>query len=323
MLQSLRHPSKYMSALTILFFSSSPISLPLLSALLKDPRFKVVGLFCQPDKPAGRGQILTAPETKALAEREGIPVYQTPKLREDRELLAHFKSETPDFLLTFAYGQILSDEWLSVPRLAPLNVHASLLPLYRGAAPIQAALLDGQKETGLSLMKMETEMDAGPVAFQHPFEILQEMTSEDLFDGLANLAAETVPEDLLRLKENLSFEEQDASKASFTKKIKKEDGCVDFQSSAETLLRRFRAYTPWPGLWTTHKGERLKLLEIVGTQKQTLKPGELVYKDFAFYVGTQDFDLCILTLQVEGKKPLKAQEFILGSPEWASTSLGG
>ena len=321
MLQSLHLPSNSMVPLTVLFFSSSPISLPLLSALLKDSRFKVLGLFCQPDKPAGRGQELTAPETKLLAEKEGVPVYQSPKLRLDMELLEQMRALKPDVLLTFAYGQILSEDWLSVPTLAPLNVHASLLPLYRGAAPIQGALLDGQNETGLSLMKMEKEMDAGPVAFQHVFPIEDSMTSEALFDGLANLAAEAIPEDLLKLRVAPHFEEQDASGATFTQKIKKEDGYVDFRLPAETLLRRHRAYTPWPGLWTTHQGVRVKLLEVERSEGKTLDPGQVQFRDFAFYVGTEDRDVKVLRLQLEGKKPLTAQEFILGSPSWASTSF--
>lgn len=310
-----------MIPISILFFSSSPISLPLLSALLKDERFKVVGLFCQPDKPAGRGQELTAPETKTLAEKEGVPVFQTPLLRTDHELLERFKLNPPDFMLTFAYGQILSEDWLALPKMAPLNVHTSLLPLYRGASPIQAALLDGKTETGLTLMKMEKEMDAGPIAFQHSFAIDEDMTSEDLFDGLANLAAEVIPEDLLALHAELKFSEQDATQATFTKKIKKEDGYVDFQCEAETLLRRFRAYTPWPGLWTTHKGERIKLLGLEKTTEKSLKPSEVLYKDFVFYLGTLDFDVRLTLLQAEGKKAIAPKNFIQGSPEWASTSL--
>ncbi len=147
------------------------------------------------------------------------------------------------------------------------------------------------------------------------------ITSEDLFDGLGELAAEVIPDDLLMLRENLKFEAQDASAATFTKKIKKEDGYVDFQSSAESVLRRYRAYTPWPGLWTTQKGERLKLLELDFSDRHELQPGQLEYKDFTFYVGTQDRDLRILKLQVEGKKALSAADFILGSPQWASASL--
>lgn len=310
-----------MNPLRILFFSSSPISLPLLRALLRDSRFEVLGLFCQPDKPAGRGQRLTAPETKVLAEAEGIPVYQSAQLKNETELLRAMKELHPDFLLTFAYGQILSEAWLALPVLAPLNVHASLLPLYRGAAPIQAALLDGQTQTGLSLMKMEKEMDAGPVAFQHVFEISSEMTSEDLFDGLADLAAETIPDDLFALRERLEFKPQDLSLATFTKKIGKEEGRVNFNSSAEKIMRAYRAYTPWPGLWTTHEGVRVKLLELESTQEKTLKPGELVYRDFCFYVGTLDFDLKLLKLQMEGKKPLFVQDFIRGFPAWEKTSF--
>lgn len=321
MLQSLHLPSNRMAPLTVLFFSSSPISLALFNALLKDARFRVLGLFCQPDKPAGRGQELTPPETKVLAEREGIPVYQSVKLRADVELLERMRALNPDVLLTFAYGQILSEEWLALPTLAPLNVHASLLPLYRGAAPIQWALLDGQKQTGLSLMKMEKEMDAGPVAFQHIYPIEEGCTSEELFDELANLAAEVIPEDLLKVRESPHFSEQDASLATFTQKIKKEDGYTDFQVSAELLLRRYAAYTPWPGLWTTHEGVRVKLLELEAAGSKGLKPGQVEFRDFAFVVGTLDGDVRLLKLQLEGKKALGAQDFILGSPSWASTSF--
>ncbi|QQR55109.1 methionyl-tRNA formyltransferase [Candidatus Peregrinibacteria bacterium] len=311
-----------MNPLRLLFFSSSPISLPLFRALLKDKRFEIMGLFCQPDKPAGRGQLLTAPETKLVAETEGILVHQMPRLSEAKELLDFLKKDPPDFLLTFAYGQILSSDWLELPRLAPLNVHASLLPLYRGAAPIQAALLDGQKQTGLSLMKMTEKMDEGPVAFKHPFDIEATMNSEDLFDALGSLAAERIPEDLLQLKERLVFEEQDPAAATYSSKIKKEDASVDFHKDAETLLRQFRAYTPWPGLWTTHQGQRLKFLGLEKSSTLSLQPGELSYRDFAFYVGTQKGDLKLTRLQLEGKKPLEAKDFILGFPDWASTFLG-
>ena len=322
MLQSLRILAKQPLTVSLLFFSSSPIAVPLFKSLLEDKRFEVQGLVCQPDRPVGRDQVLTAPETKKLALEHGISVFQPEKLRAELDLLASFKKNPPDFLLTFAYGQILSEDWLSLPRLAPLNVHPSLLPLYRGPTPIPASLLNGDKETGLTLMKMVPKMDAGPIAFQHTFAIEEGMNTGGLFDVVGLRAQEWIPDDLLKLMEALEFTEQDESKVSFCSMLSKEDGYLDFALSAEEILRRYRAYTPWPGLWTRCKGERLKLFDLtVGDPIIKLPQGHLAFEHERLYVGTQSAPLEIGSLQAEGKQKLSVGAFLKGQSDFLKNVL--
>lgn len=322
MLQSLRILAKHSLAVSLLFFSTSPIAVPLLKTLLEDERFEIQGLICQPDRLVGREQVLTAPETKQLALEHGIPVYQPEKLRTALDLLGLFRKNPPDFLLTFAYGQILNEAWLSLPRLAPLNVHPSLLPLYRGPTPIPASLLHGDKETGITLMKMVPEMDAGPIAFQHSFAIEEGMNAGELFNMVALRAQEWIPEDVMQLVNSLEFVEQDATKASFCSMLSKEDGYLDFSLTAEEILRRYRAYTPWPGLWTRSKGKRLKLFELKAVDRAfELEAGHLAFKDEKLFVGTHSDPLEIGSLQIEGKQEVSASAFLKGQADFLQTVL--
>ncbi len=298
-----------METCSVLFFSSSEISIPLLEVLNADGRFEVVGLVCQPDKPVGRGQIVKKVATKEIAERCGIPVYQDKK----------FEGEV-DFLLTFAYGKILGNDWLGLAGIEALNVHASLLPKYRGASPIQAAILNGDKETGISLMRMVKEMDAGPVFSSRVIELPEEMTAGILHDELANVAAEFVPDELLKIKNGEIEAVEQKGEVSHCKKISREDGKVDFKKSAGEILRMFRAYSPWPGLWTMYKGKRLKLVDIE-VSGEILVPGEVKFEDHSLLIGTSDGSIKVKQLQLEGKQCLHADQFVLGQPDFCDASL--
>jgi methionyl-tRNA formyltransferase len=306
----------------LLFFSSSPISIPLFSTLLSDERFEVLGLFCQPDRPKGRKGVLTPPEPKKLALKHEAPVYQPLRLRDAGELLEKMKGLQPDFILTFAYGQILTQEWLDLPIKKALNVHASLLPKYRGASPIQAALLNGDEATGVSLMEMVLKMDYGPVAFMHELAISKGVTSSILFEELSAQAAQLIPDDLIAIYENDSFEfvEQKHEEASYCSKVTREDGFVDFSLSAEELMRRFRAYHPWPGLWTRFEGKRLKLID-VELGSALLMLGEVSLVEKQLHVGTSDGSLYLKQVQLEGKNSTYGASFALGSPEVLKSSL--
>jgi methionyl-tRNA formyltransferase len=310
-----------MKATSLLFFSSSPLSLPLLGVLLKGERFEFVGLVCQPDKAAGRKGELLAPATKALALKHGIPVYQPEKLSKAVELLKQLEENRPDFLLTFAYGQLLSEEWLKLPRREALNVHPSLLPKYRGPTPPQAALLHGDTETGITLMRMVKEMDAGPIAMQHAFP-LREITTGELFEEVAKRAAEWIPEDLATIaaEDGFAFVEQDADAATYCEKFTKEDTFEDFQKTAEVLLNRYRAFTPWPGLWTTYKGKRLKFLALKSSGRK-VATGTVDVEGERLFTGTQSQAVEILTLQMEGKSALSAAEFLRGHPDFTNAVL--
>jgi methionyl-tRNA formyltransferase len=317
---------------SLLFFSSSPIALPLFQALLSDKRFEVRGLVCQPDRPVGRGQSVVVSEIKSLALEHGIPVHQPEKLRLDVDLLESLKNHPPDFLLTFAYGQILSEAWLGLARLAPLNIHPSLLPHYRGPTPIQAALLNGDEATGITLMKMVPEMDAGPVAAQIRFPIEKNTTAEALFAFVSLRAREWIPEALLKLYKHVEFFEQDLKEVSFCSMLSKEDAYVDFKLSAELLLRRSLAYTPWPGLWTRWNGKLLKLfgvkamdqnslLEMEQLKMGRLEAGHFLLLNGKLFVGTSSDPVELEALQVEGKKRLKALDFLQGQPQFLEVVL--
>ncbi len=310
-----------MSNYRVLFLSSSDISLALLEALEKSTDFELTGIICQPDKPVGRKKMIEKAAPKHHAERYDLPCYQPENLSNDSELLKKMSENPPDFLLTFSYGQILSEDWLALPKIAALNVHPSLLPKYRGATPIQSAILHGDNETGISLMEMVKKMDAGNIYAQMKLPISHPITSGLLFEEIAKHAAQWVPHQLLSLANGeLKATEQDHSLATYTKKITKQDGFVDFKDSAHNIHNKFHAYTPWPGIWTTYNGLRLKLLDVV-VSDEVFAPGSVSFKEGEMNIGTSDGSLKVKQLQLEGKQSLHADQFIIGQPEFSSTDL--
>jgi len=306
--------------ISLIFFSSAEISLPLFKELVADDRFEIKAIFCQPDKPAGRKLELKAPAPKLIAKDHGIPVYQPEKLSTETELLNQLQEDPPDFLLTFAYGQIMRQEWLDLAAIAPLNVHTSLLPKYRGASPIQSAILNGDNETGISLMKMVLAMDAGPVAFQDKVQINDEMNAGDLHDELANLAALKVPNYIVSLSKDAQFTEQDESLVSHCGKVSREDGFLDFKGNASDVVQKFKAYSPWPGVWTKFNGKRLKVLDLSLSNK-SLQPGQVLVEEAHLFIGCSEGSLQIHKLQLEGKSPLLAKDFLLGQSDFDASTL--
>lgn len=297
---------------TILFASTDSISIPLLRVLFESKELQVTGVLCQPDRKVGRKQVLTSPPPKKLAEEYKVPVYQPERLSQDKKLLQTLQKDAPDLILTFAYGQILNEEWLRLPKFFPLNVHASLLPKYRGAAPLQAALLAGDLETGICLMKMEKGLDTGPVSDCFSLPLAKEDHLEQLEEKIAFLAASTIPSALLSLLNGSSFfKPQKSHSVSYAHKISKEDAYVDFSEPASVLIRKFKAYTPWPGLWTLWRGKRVKILDLClePSFHSFLKPAEGKLVGQQFFVGTSKGNLEIISLQVEGKAAVKAYEF--------------
>lgn len=304
-------------AISLLFFSSADISIPLLKQLLSDERFEVKAVFCQPDKPAGRNLELKAPVPKVLAEERGIPVHQPVKLKDADELLELYDV---DFLLTFAYGQIMPQSWLNLAKIAPLNVHTSLLPKYRGASPIQSAILNGDAVSGYSLMKMVKAMDAGPVSHQVTTVINEETSAGELHDTLAQLAAENVPDQIIEMGESPVFLEQDESKISFCGKISRDDGRLDFSGSAKSNYRKFKAYSPWPGVWTSYEGKRLKLHSI-RISNEMLPQGQVQEIEGRIIIGCESGSLELIEVQPEGKRRMPAKDFALGQSAFVSAKL--
>lgn len=245
-------------ALRVAFAGTPDFAVPSLRALLQG-RETVVGVLTQPDRPAGRGRRLRPSPVKVVAEEAGVPVAQPAHLRGEAER-AVLREWAPDLLVVAAYGLLLPPEVLHLPHLGCINVHASLLPAYRGAAPIQRAVLDGAAETGVTIMQMEEGLDSGPMLLQRSRPIGPRETAGELHDALAVLGAEALAEALERLRAGtLEAVPQDPDRATYAPKVTKEEAELDWSRPAEELDRRVRAFNPWPVAHTGHRGERLRV----------------------------------------------------------------
>lgn len=305
---------------SLVFFSSSSIALPLFKVLVEDPRFEIRALISQPDQAAGRHLTYQASEIKKMALEKNIPVYQPVRLKDDIGLLELFIANPPDFILSFAYGQLISQEWLDLSKIAPLNVHPSLLPKYRGPSPLQGPILKGDKETGISLIKMVPALDAGPIAAQKIIPLGEHETASLLFEQVAQISAKWIPNELVNLATSPSFRDQNDSDASFTEKLSREDGELNFNQSAEILFRQFKAFQPWPGVATSYEGKRLKILDME-LSSEVLEPGKVKCAKNGFFLGSSDGSLFIKQIQPEGKSSMHADAFTRGHSEFCSASL--
>ena len=287
-------------------------SLAALLALQQQGALELVAVVTQPDKPKGRGQALSAPPVKELALAHGLPVLQPQKLRTPpfSEVLRELR---PDACVVTAYGKILPEDLLAVPRLGCVNVHASLLPRFRGAAPIQWAIAHGDAETGVCLMQMDAGLDTGPVLACRRLPILPEETSAGLHEKLAALGGQLLREELPRfLRGELQAMAQPSEGAVYAPMIQKEDGLLDFTRPARELERRVRAFTPWPGAYTWLEGARLKVHRVQVAQGQG-EPGTLLAAGPAgLEVACAEGSLRLLEVQPEGKRAMGAADFLSG-----------
>jgi methionyl-tRNA formyltransferase len=307
-----------MSALRIIFLGTAELSGASLTALAQDEQFSVMAVVTQPDKPKGRELKLQPSSVKSLALKLGLPVLQPDRAR-DEEFIARLRELRPDLIVVVAYGQILPQSILDLPRHGCLNVHTSLLPSYRGAAPIQWAIANGDTETGVTIMKMDAGLDTGPIVSQRRTPIRPEDNSVTLHDRLARLGAElllqTIP-DIVAGK--IQPVPQPAEGASYAAKVKKEDGRIDWSRPAQTISNRLRAFTPWPGAFTFLKAEpKPQLIKIWKTEiiEKSGGAGEILSADkTGIVVGCGHNVLRILELQREGGRRLPAAEFLAGHP---------
>ena len=269
--------------------------------------YPVDAVFSQPDRPVGRHQELRPTPVKKTALEHGIPVYQPQRIRtEDNvELL---KKLAPDVIVVVAFGQILPQAILDIPTYGCVNVHGSLLPAYRGAAPIQRAILDGRKVTGITTMRLDAGMDTGDILLQKELPIGPSDTSGSLFEKLAVLGAEVLLETLPRLEEgSLTPVPQDENKATYAAMLKKEEGLLDFTLPASRLDCQIRAMNPWPSAYAFLQGRRVKILQAVCVE-ETGRPGELLPGKEAV-VACGENALKLLLVQPEGKKPQSGEAF--------------
>ncbi|MFM2089818.1 MAG: hypothetical protein RLZZ127_307 [Planctomycetota bacterium] len=291
--------------LRTIFMGTPDIAVPALRVLAARTAVQVV--ITQPDRPAGRGNRLTPPPVKAEAERLGLPVWQPERLRdhEDDPRLAGV-----DLAVVMAFGQILRQKVLDLPAHGCVNLHASLLPRWRGASPLQAALRAGDPETGISVMRMVRACDAGPVYARHPLPLAQDATLPWLHDALADLAATALDAFLAAWPPPLP-EPQDESQATHCGKLGTEHGRIDPALAAVELARQVRAYTPAPGCWVPEGDGRLRILAAHAVPG-SLPPGTWAAAGDALHLGTTDGILAITRLQSPGGKPLPAADWLRG-----------
>lgn len=301
------------SPIKTIFMGTPEFAVPGLRALLADPDFSIIGVFTQPDRAAGRGQALKQSPIKRLALEYNLKIFQPEKIKES---LATIKELAPDLIVVIAYGQIIPLEILTQPQFGGVNVHASLLPRYRGAACLAAALKNGDRQTGVTIMKMEVGLDTGPIIRQSVIELRGDETLAELHDRLASLGAALLPE---TLKEYLSGKlipqiQKEEEEASYVPTLKKEDGKIDWRKPAVEIERLVRAYNPWPGTYSTASGETIKIIavdhEIIA--KNGRQPGTVFIHRKKLAVQCGQDSLLILKLQASGKKILASEDFQRG-----------
>jgi methionyl-tRNA formyltransferase len=267
---------------TIVFLGSPAFSCPFLAKLVTDDRFDLQAVITQEDKPSGRQMMLTPTPVKVLAGELHLPLFQPHKLNRDKDLIEYLKKLKPDFLVVVAYGQILNQTVLDIPSVKPVNVHGSILPKYRGASPIEQALLNDDRETGLSIMEMVLKMDAGGVYSHLPVKIEPDQDSYSLRLKLAELGSTALPDLLIRIKNRqLTAFPQNEDQATYCQKIIKIDGlCNPLLESSSQIYNKFRAFKIWPGIYLSLNGKSLKLLEISPTPGPNPPAGRCVVKEF-------------------------------------------
>jgi methionyl-tRNA formyltransferase len=266
----------------------------------------------QPDRAAGRGMEVQAGAVKAAALRHGLPVVQPEKIRKNEEFRNLLEEIAPDAILVVAYGRIIPDWMLALPRFGCINLHGSLLPAYRGAAPIQWAVANGETLTGVTTMRLDAGLDTGPMLLAEVVAIAPEETAADLFESLAEIGAKLMVKTLAGLEDGSVYPiAQDHSRATLAPILTRDDGRMDFSRTATELLNRWRGFQPWPGAFTSLRGKkmivhRMKVAHGAGTQ------GELLVESDRLLVGCRDSMLELLEVQMEGRKRMPAGEFLRG-----------
>lgn len=297
----------------IVFMGTPEFAVPALERLLAD-RYEIVAVYTQPDQTAGRGRTPSVPPVKTAALRWGVPVRQPVGLRSaaERASLAELK---PDVAVVAAFGQILTQAVLEIPRHGFLNIHPSLLPAYRGVAPVPAAILNGDEFTGVTIMQLDRGVDTGPVLVEGQVPVAEHDTAASLMDKLARVGAALLLEALPRwVGGSLAARAQDETKATCTRMIQKEAGEIDWSQPAVKIWRQVRAYYPWPGSWTRWQGKQIKVLEAVPLAGGGGSTGRVVplAGEAAFGVETGRGILGVVRVQMEGKRAMTAGEFLRG-----------
>jgi methionyl-tRNA formyltransferase len=307
----------------IIFMGTPEYALVTLKALFH-AGIHPVGVFSQPDKPSGRGQKFQTPPCALFAKENNLPLFQPATLKND-ESLQNIRNLKPDLIVVVAYGLLLPKSVLEIPTIDTINLHASLLPYYRGAAPIQWALINGDKETGVSLMQLDEQMDTGAVFAQTKIPIPDDDNEASLFDQCSRIGTKLLMDNLDKiLAKEIKPAPQNNNLATFARKLQKEDGIIDFTRSAQDIFNLIRGIQVWPGAHTSIDNKRLKIYDARPLKEPvSAMPGQVYQCDTeAFYVACGDGSLAVRQVQLEGKNRSKGGEFARGYLRQLPIQLG-
>ncbi len=302
-------------ALRIVFCGTPVFAVPSLRALIAQPDFRVEAAIAQPDRPRGRGREISIPPVKSVAVESGIQVYQPEKIKSDAAY-DFLRRLAPDVVVIVAYGQIISQRLLDIPRFGWINVHASLLPKYRGAAPINWAIVNGEAQTGITTMQVNAGLDTGPMLLRSETHIAPDETAPELAARLAEMGAPLIVETLCKMERGeITPQPQDDSRATLAPILKKEDGRIDWSQPAASIYNRIRGLQPWPGAFTTFRGKTCQIWgRPIAARDVNAVPGTIVAENRDFTVACGGGTVLRLEfIQMEGRKRVTASEFASGA----------
>jgi methionyl-tRNA formyltransferase len=313
----------------IVFCGTPEFAVPALRALLANPEFAVEAVVTQPDRPRGRGQRVSASPVKEVAAQAGVRIYQPASMKSDeaRDFVAEIKS---DAIVIIAYGQIIPRRLLEIPRLGWMNLHGSLLPKYRGAAPIAWAIINGERKTGLTTMRLDPGLDTGPILMQREIDIGSDETAPELANRMADLGAPLVAESLVKLERGeIAPIPQDSTQPTYAPIFTKEHGRIDWSRTAGEIYNRIRGLAPWPGAFTTFRGQlcqiwgRPSTAAVASDAAATQERGSLIVSDAIEVICGQGTRLQLEAVQLEGRKRISVREFVNGARLASGERFGG
>ncbi len=294
----------------VLIASSSPLAIPLFIQIERSESHEILGLLTNPDKPTGRGQKIEANELAIWAAEQGFDTYKPSNRSEIELIISNLK---PDLVITMAYGQLIGKEALSIPLYGWINIHFSELPKWRGAAPVQHAILNGENQTGVSIFKLDESMDTGPVYIKKRIEIDANETASNLLDRLSIVGAEMCLEVLEMIKDGKEPTPQQLSLATLAPKLGKNHGKIKWDANSAQIFNQYRALCDNPGVWCHFGNERIRILEMrISDVVHQLQPGQVHIKGENLFVGTKDRVIELLKITPSGRNTMTAAEFVRG-----------
>jgi methionyl-tRNA formyltransferase len=308
----------------LVFCGTPQFAVPTLLALI-DAGHEIALVVTQPDRPSGRGMQLLAPPVKQIAEVAGLDILQPEKIKNNEELRERLTAIAPDVAIVVAYGRIIPKWMLDLPRLGNINLHGSLLPKYRGAAPIQWAIARGETVTGVTTMMLDEGLDTGAMLLQREVPIGPSDTAENLYPTLSQIGAELMIQTLLGLQSgSIKPTLQDSSAATLAPILTRDDGAIDFSRNAREIYDRWRGFQPWPGAWTTIDGKKLLVSRMLPAQvASTFAPGQIVVEQGRLFASCGEGTwIALEELQLEGKKRMPSEDFLRGYPLKSGDRLG-